>query len=201
MYDIFIVTLTQCPPYFFDSTPEYQSFKRTYKYIWGSVSAIIKCLEHLMLEYSVSLAYIDGQEVAALAKNDCQNPSLNSLLKCICNTDQILALIQIPGRRYIGIDADVAASIKIQSLYRGYRVHKLYRQHRRENTAALRIQALFTSFLQYKRTKRRIAQVQIEREAEWVLMQEKFKSEWEVNSIVKYFIVCLYFTKVSHSHI
>jgi hypothetical protein len=132
-----------------------------------------------MQQYSISLAYIDGHEVAKLAKNEFETPTVQAYLKCVCNIDQVGALIQVPGRRYGGADGKNAAAVKIQARYRGYRVHKLYKQHQTENAAAYRIQSGYNCYKQYKATREKLRLMRLKAEEEWEAMQEKFKMDWD----------------------
>jgi hypothetical protein len=86
------------------TTPEYQSFKRKYSYMWGHVQSILYLLEQAMTRYSVKKAIVNGQRLAALAEDDSREPTQKDLLMCLNleNDDQEMLLSKIPGFRFKG---------------------------------------------------------------------------------------------------
>lgn len=72
-------------------TPEFESFKRTNAPHWGAIVNVIRALENLMSLYSVPIAYIDGQSVAELAKEEVvqSSYSLEELMHCVANAEQV----------------------------------------------------------------------------------------------------------------
>jgi hypothetical protein len=70
-------------------TPEFLSFKRVGHEIWGSIEQVIRALEQLLTRYFVPLAYIDGQQLMAVAAMELAVPSRSQLLACIVNEDQV----------------------------------------------------------------------------------------------------------------
>ena len=127
------------------STPEFVSFKRTNQENWGAVSAIIRELELLFAHYAVYLAYIDGKQVANLAADEISALTLDKLLSCIVNLDQVAPLIHVPGQRYKGLQGEVAAAEKIQATVRMHLQRKNYAVFRRTTRAALVIQRFWRS--------------------------------------------------------
>lgn len=71
-------------------TPEYESFKRKYLNSWGGVTGIIRSLEKMLEEFTVPVAYIDGNRVVTLARDLIGPPSNDELLSCIVNIEQVL---------------------------------------------------------------------------------------------------------------
>ena len=55
-----------------------------------------------MTEYSVPLAYIDGQKLAALALDPLAPQDEPALLACVVNADQVAACMSQPGQRFRG---------------------------------------------------------------------------------------------------
>ncbi len=70
-------------------TPEYESFKRKYLSAWGSVTGIVRALEKMLEEFTVPVAYIDGNRVVTLARDLIGPPSNDELLSCIVNIEQV----------------------------------------------------------------------------------------------------------------
>jgi hypothetical protein len=71
-------------------TPEYESFKRKYLNAWGGVTGIVKALEKMLEEFTVPVAYIDGNRVVTLARDLIGPPSNDELLSCIVNIEQVM---------------------------------------------------------------------------------------------------------------
>ena len=71
-------------------TPEYESFKRKYLNAWGGVTGIVKALEKMLEEFTVPVAYIDGNRVVTLARDLIGPPSNDELLSCIFNIEQVM---------------------------------------------------------------------------------------------------------------
>jgi hypothetical protein len=71
-------------------TPEYESFKRKYLNVWGSVTGIVRALEKMLEEFTVPVAYIDGNRVVTLARDLIGPPSNDELLSCIVNIEQVM---------------------------------------------------------------------------------------------------------------
>jgi hypothetical protein len=69
-------------------TPEYESFKRKYLNTWGSVTGIVRALEKMLEEFTVPVAYIDGNRVVTLARDLIGPPGNDELLSCIVNIEQ-----------------------------------------------------------------------------------------------------------------
>lgn len=55
-----------------EEAPEFVSFKRTYLQRWASISFILMLLEKLLSQSDVEMAYIDGQKVADLSREDLE---------------------------------------------------------------------------------------------------------------------------------
>ena len=63
-------------------------------------------------------------------------PTTQALLGVIINIDDVLALIQRPGRRFLGPDGEDVAAAKIQATWRRYRDRSDYLEYRRKKWAA-----------------------------------------------------------------
>ena len=73
-------------------TPEFQSFVRAHQSRWGRISELVRCLEAVMVQYSVPIAYVDGKTIAMLAEDELHTPSLDELLSCLVNENQVTAM-------------------------------------------------------------------------------------------------------------
>lgn len=70
-------------------TPEFQSFQRAYMEQWGSVAALIRQLEEIMVQYEVKLAIVNGPKLFNLASLHAPTISRDELLSCVSNAEQI----------------------------------------------------------------------------------------------------------------
>jgi hypothetical protein len=129
-----------------------------------------------MVKYAVPIVYINGQAVAKLAQTVSSATTILEYLSCVNKIDSIQQLYKVPGRldwyyclflckvtlslilcrRFKGTQGKAAACVTIQSAFRGFRVHRLYQQHRKENRAAYLIQRKFGSYFKYKLTKKKV---------------------------------------------
>ncbi len=51
----------------------------------------------LLAKYQVPIAYVDGNKMALLASVDYRQPTVDDLLDCLVNLDQVLELVQVPN--------------------------------------------------------------------------------------------------------
>jgi hypothetical protein len=79
---------------------------------WILINNILKSLEKLMKDYDIALANVDGKLLAELAL-DRKMPSVEDLVECIVNKDEILKIIKLPKLMYKGEKGKLFAVIKI----------------------------------------------------------------------------------------
>ncbi|XP_057308463.1 IQ domain-containing protein H-like isoform X1 [Hydractinia symbiolongicarpus] len=120
------------------SSQDFLQFKKYYCLSWESVSNLLLKLKKVVLDYSIPIAFIDGDRLADLAMffELGPKPTIKDLLMCVLNSKDVECIILIPGRRYIAPDGVEAASIKIQSTWRCHRKHTAYLEYRRRKWAA-----------------------------------------------------------------
>jgi hypothetical protein len=82
-------------------TPEYISFNRTYADRWGQIQTVLLLIEKVLSDFDglisctnlsynvVPLAYVDGKKVAQLAEDDLEVPTIDQLLSCLVNYDDV----------------------------------------------------------------------------------------------------------------
>ena len=111
-----------------DTTPEFISFKRTYLNKWGSVSFILHCIQRLLQESGVELAYVEGRKVAMLAgtEMDLKKPSKEELYDCINNKDEVSSRIRIPSLMFKGQEGPILAATVIQKNWRTHKARVAY---------------------------------------------------------------------------
>jgi hypothetical protein len=124
---------------------EFIAFRRKYQYCWGAIAALIDKVENVFAAFSVPLAYVDGQKLALLANDELSKPTVDKLVECVRNRDQVQALISLPGRRF-AVDTEegrACAATVIESGVRAFLTRKHYLEGRRRNAAATCIQRRF----------------------------------------------------------
>lgn len=120
-----------------DATPEYESFQRTCGGAWPAVAAVLVQLEAICVQYAVPLATVAGRRVlelgeeaaeAAAAAGGARPPpplSIERLLACIENIQEVAAVLQRPGQRFRGPNGPAAAVVVIQAFMRGLHARRV----------------------------------------------------------------------------
>eukprot|EP01064_Diplonema_japonicum_P026301 TRINITY_DN3771_c0_g1_i1.p1 TRINITY_DN3771_c0_g1~~TRINITY_DN3771_c0_g1_i1.p1 ORF type:complete len:943 (+),score=239.09 TRINITY_DN3771_c0_g1_i1:98-2926(+) len=162
-----------------DNTPEFQSYHRSYKSNWGSITAVITQLERLLTEYGVPLAYIDGKVVAKLAQIDMGPMAHDQLMACITNRDDVTPLLKTPGRKYQdGMDGVHNAAVKVQSIARMFLQRRRFKDLRESNFAALLIQRHWQIHQQHMVTRTQINKGLLKEETRWRRLMDSFIHDW-----------------------
>lgn len=73
-----------------------------------------------MKDYNISLATVDGKALASLGQVN-SSPSIEDLVECIVNKDDILKIIKLPKLMFKGPFGKQKAAIKIQSNWRRFK--------------------------------------------------------------------------------
>lgn len=160
-------------------TPEFQSFVRAHQSRWGRISELVRCLEGVMVQYSVPIAYVDGKTIAMLAEDELHTPSLDELLSCLVNENQVRSLVKVPGRRFVSADADTTAVTVIQATWRMHRQRLRFYRMAIAARAARIIQRRFRVFCSTKALRVRVATLRAERLNLWRQQQQHFCSSWQ----------------------
>ena len=127
------------------STPEFQSFQRTYANDWSYIVSVIAQLEKLMTENSIKLAIISGVKVAEYASLNLPSLQNYQILDCVANVDQIRSEVaSFDGNANQHI---IAATIKIQSLARKWYAMYKYRDMKRRLAAVTLLQSIVRRFV------------------------------------------------------
>mmetsp|Transcript_30 Transcript_30/g.78 ORF Transcript_30/g.78 Transcript_30/m.78 type:complete len:1089 (+) Transcript_30:71-3337(+) len=161
------------------STPEFQSFKRKFGPVWGRITDVIGLLERLLSRFVVPIAYIDGNRVVHLSEDDYRVPSIDDLLSCIVNVDQVLSVVQVPGRRFKGSNGRENATLALQSCWRGHVVRKQCVADRKLNLAAAVIQMFWRTELFKRETKERIKQRALDDQERFRQLQLDLCGRWD----------------------
>mmetsp|Transcript_6264 Transcript_6264/g.23539 ORF Transcript_6264/g.23539 Transcript_6264/m.23539 type:complete len:1062 (-) Transcript_6264:5083-8268(-) len=160
------------------STPEYISYQRSFHYMWGSITTILRMLERLLTRFDVPLAFIDGKKVALLAKNEARKPSVEDLLACIVNYDAVVSKINIPQSKFKGKNGPFFAAVTIQKTWKMYKTRKMYLRLRQQDRHALVIQRFWRlkqGFLDAKQDVQDAFEIGFD---QWTRRMQQFKDNW-----------------------
>ena len=127
------------------STPEFQSFQRTYANEWSYILSVIAQLEKLMMVNSIKLAIIAGVKVAEYASLNLPSLQNYQILDCVANVEQIRSEINFfdgDGNQHI-----IAATVKIQALARKWYAMYKYRDMKRRLGATILLQSIIRRFV------------------------------------------------------
>ncbi|PAA79434.1 hypothetical protein BOX15_Mlig016534g1 [Macrostomum lignano] len=140
---------------------DFEAFRRRYGRgsEWGRVAWAARCMEQFLTAYSVPIAFVNGEKLAALAEQldlSGRRPTGAQLLDCLINRSDVARLVSQPGRRFSGPDGRFRACALIQARWRGFAQRRRYLELRRRRQAAV---VIATAWLLQLR--RRVARVRL----------------------------------------
>ncbi|NJR43377.1 MAG: hypothetical protein HC767_12660 [Akkermansiaceae bacterium] len=105
-----------------DHTPEFESFQRVCAEQWPAVASLLLQIEAICVQYDVPTATVNGKMLSELANEVDLGAvcTLESLLSCIENIQEVAEVLQRPGQRFKGPSGRDAAAVVIQTYQRGY---------------------------------------------------------------------------------
>jgi hypothetical protein len=162
-----------------DTTPEYASFQRKNAADWGALEQLIRALEALMQTYHVPLAYVDGQKLASLARDELAPRDPPALLECLVNAEQVRACMEVPGQRYRnGLDAETLAATEMQAGTRGMLARRRTALTRKQHGAARILTARGKVMVLVRWRRRGVEAKQGEERTRWEALVERLRVEW-----------------------
>jgi len=111
-----------------DTSPEFLSYKRTYNSRWSDISKIIKMLEKMLHVGGVPFALIDGKKVLLLAMDEFKKISIDDLLDCIINQEDVEKYIRVPSRMFKGSKGQDLAATYIKKTWKMYKARTEYKK-------------------------------------------------------------------------
>ncbi|KAG1656325.1 hypothetical protein FOA52_006656 [Chlamydomonas sp. UWO 241] len=177
-----------------ESTPEFESFKRTYEAFWDVISVLIRQLEALMTRFAVPIAVVDGKSLAELAQGVIaaeRQPALQDLLLCLQNIQEVGSLLRQPGRRFRGQGGTDAAATAIQSAWRGLLAR---RKHSKAGIAAAAIQGAWRMHRLRGDLQEKLVVARSQRNARFQELQARLPQIWhqlQTNAHVIIHVPCL----------
>jgi hypothetical protein len=147
------------------STPEFQSFHRTYAIEWSYILSVIGQLEKLMTENSIKLAIISGVKVAEYASLNLPSLQNYQILDCVANVDQIRS--EITAFEGDGNQQIIAATVKIQALARQWYAMYKYRDMKRKLGATVLLQSVIRRYVMRCRASSLLKTLQADVDETW----------------------------------
>lgn len=161
------------------NTPEFVSYKRSYKTQWGAIEGVVKLLEELLEAYGVPLAYVDGKRVAQLAVVDLGVPTREELLSCLANRQDVEPQMQSVIQTFRqGIAGHHKAATKLQSIWRMFVKRRDLRHLVAATRAAEIIQRQWGVHQAHVKTRRAIAILQDGLLVRWRSTMDAFVQNW-----------------------
>ncbi|XP_052277313.1 IQ domain-containing protein H-like isoform X2 [Dreissena polymorpha] len=164
-----------------DTSSEFLSFKQHYCLTWGSIVTTLKHMEKMLSNFAVPVAFINGDRLADLAEEFEleQPPSLDDLLSCIVNRDDVENIIYKPGRRFKGPNGRDIASAKIQATWKMYRERSTYLEYRRRKWAAGVIAISWIMHIKMAKVRHQLKQVRLDNLEAFRRRAKKFAMSWD----------------------
>ena len=82
-------------------------------------------MENFLKDFQIPLGVVDGKLLASLAF-DKRIPSIEELVECLVNIDEILKIVKIPKLLFKGPNGKIKAIIKIQATWRMFKLKKQF---------------------------------------------------------------------------
>ena len=162
------------------TTPEYASFQRKYSTEWGAVEQLVSVLENMMQQYSVPLAYVDGQKLADIALDPLVEHDERALIACLVNSEQVSSFVQMPGQRYRASHqgTEAVAATALQAAARGLLSRRVVKQTRAQCCAADRVTRKVKAKVTERAARQKIDEVAAADQLAWEAMNARFRKEW-----------------------
>lgn len=161
-------------------TPEFQSFKRSYKYIWGAINQIITQLEEFLQSFEVKLAIINGPRLYELAKINIPILSKEEIYSMISNIDQIEVLLDHHDTQS---KSQITRSIiKVQCILRGYIARIRFNKLKIKVKSIIIIQSIARMYIYRHKTIVLLNEKVIENDEKYINNQRNLEYWWKSRS-------------------
>eukprot|EP00794_Sanderia_malayensis_P009883 gene9883-10893_t len=163
------------------STDDFIAFKQFYQTCWGSIVSLLTKMEKFLVDYSIPIAIIDGDQFVDLALyfEGNLNATKEDLMTCMMNGDDVNRFLMIPGRRYIAEDGRDEAATRIQASYRRYRDRCAYLLYRKRRWAAGLLALNWIMFCKISVIKKQLRSAREGHLQRYKLRAKVLKQSWE----------------------
>ena len=132
-----------------------------------------------MRTFSVPLAKVKGQRVAELAEDELQSPSVEDLLSCLGNQEDVEPLISQPGQRFASKDGVHMAAARIQATWKMFLTRSHFKNLRCRDVASRLIGVAFRLHQSRQSSKADIVAKWVSDLNVWRKRQDDFKRRWK----------------------
>ncbi|XP_021362303.1 IQ domain-containing protein H-like isoform X2 [Mizuhopecten yessoensis] len=164
-----------------DTSAEFLTFKQHYCLTWGSIVSMIRHLERMMQEFTIPIAFINGDKLADLSLEfELEKaPSVDDLLTVIVNREDVEVIMNRPGRRFKGPNGKNVAATRIQSSWRMFRDRSEYLEYRKKKWAAGVIAISWIMTIKMSQVKQKLKQSREDQLEAFRRRAKKFAMSWD----------------------
>lgn len=164
-----------------DNQPEFLTFKQHYCLTWGGIVTMIRHLERMLTSFAIPIAFIHGDRLADLSMEfELEKaPDVADLLSVIINREDVEAVINKPGRRFVGTHGNEIAATQIQSSWRRYRERSQYLEYRRLKWAAGVIAISWVMHIKMAKMRQQLRRTRLDQLDAFKRRAKKFSSQWD----------------------
>jgi len=164
-----------------NSDPEFSSFHERHLLQWGSILKLITQLTKVLREYAVPAALVNGTRLADLSSQyELEHvPERVELLGVLDNFDEVLALINTPGRRYRTLNGKHIAATKIQSMWKRYVNRCAYLKYRQQRWAAGVIAISWIMHVRMARMRKQLRVIRKRHLDNFIVRQKSLAADWD----------------------
>ncbi|XP_005098111.1 IQ domain-containing protein H isoform X2 [Aplysia californica] len=164
-----------------ESQQEFLAFKQHYCLTWGGIVTMIRHLERMLTSFAVPIAFIHGDKLADLSMEfELEKaPGVAELLSVIINHEDVEAIINKPGRRFLGTNGNEMAATQIQSSWRRYRERSQYLEYRRLKWASGVIAISWIMHIKMAKMRQQLKKTRMDHLNAFKRRAKKFASSWD----------------------
>jgi len=161
---------------------EYSQFKMRHSKEWNSIEPILEVLKEKLAVFSVPLAFVDGAQLSKIAtmENGNEARTIDQLMGCISNQEQVNQALKQPGRRFArrNLVSMYYAATAIQANFRGMNHRRKDAELKKQNALSRLIQGFLRSRLVQRQARQKIEERRVKRELEFSALQTQFFEKW-----------------------
>ena len=159
-------------------TPDFISWKKTHAADWGAIVGTLSHIEQWLRDYSIPIAFINGERLHALAVDELHRPTLEDLESCVANSKEVRPLLRTRGRRYLAVDGNSAAATVLQAKFRCHTKYTYHKREKQKNATVKVLQRRWRSHADMHRLRRELKGRRAAQLERWDALQQRFRDEW-----------------------
>lgn len=159
-------------------TPDFISWKLTHAADWGAIVGMLALIEQWLRDFSIPIAFINGERLHALAVDELHRPSMEDLESCIANSKEVRPLLRMKGRRYLAGDGPSAAATVVQARFRCHVQRTAHEMEKRKAKTVRVLQRRWRSHADMNHLQRELDDRRALQMRKWTALQLRFRKEW-----------------------